>query len=788
MTLACEGLRVLDFGQGYGAIPGMILADYGADAVKVEPPGGEFFRGKPAFLQWNRGKKGVILDLKTAEGQGAAQALARRCDVVIENYRPGVASRLGIGYEELSKLNPGLVYLSISGFGRKGKYSNYKGYEGIVAAKTGQDVIQNGYRGDEPHYDAIFKCSFGASFLGLIGVLSALRAKEKFGVGQKVESSLVQANFVYSYGGIRAETPELSRRLSSVQGRDPHNVAVGYRIAQCKDGKWIQSGSSADPRIFPNMMRALGITEYFDDPRFTGGSPRFKSDEDRDYLISLIDAAYKKKTLEEWIKLFEEHDAAYGVFMTTQEFMDYPQVRHNGQVIEIEDPQVGKTDQIGPLVTFAGQTWQARGPAPLLGQHTEEVLTSVATSAESAPVPISGASNGPLPEGALNGVTILDLAAWAAAPGGPGLLADLGARVIKVEPPDGDPMGRFAGELFFRVNRGKERLAIDLKSPEGRDIIYRLVEKADVLLHNFRPGVPERLGLGYETLRKINPRLVYLYAASFGSSGPDAQRPAFDALISAMAGGEVLQAGEGNPPQQRQSTDHSALLGVAVAILLGLRARDVTGGQAQSLETTMLSGAGYLLSDDFIRYEGKPPRPVPDKGQYGLGPLYRLYRAEEDWVFLAVLTGEEWSAFCDAAGRSSWKEDQHFKTKESRSAHKEELVALLEPLFKERPARDWEEILQAQNVPCVVASETWSDFVFDAWDGGSDRAITTFTYPGVGAVRQPGQNVDLLKTPGTVGVCQTTGASTPALLAEIGYPPAQIEELRDRKIVAWAEG
>ncbi len=777
---------MLDVGQGYGAIPGMVLADYGADVIKVEPPGGESYRGKPAFPQWNRGKKGLVLNLKTKEGRGAAQALARSCDVVIENFRPGVAERLGIGYEELSKLNPGLVYLSISGFGQRGKYRGYKAYEGIVAARCGQHVIQNGYRGDEPHYDAIFKCSFGASFLGLIGILSALRAREKFGLGQKVESSMVQANFVYSYGGIRAETPELTRRLSNTQGRDPHNVGVGYRIAQCNDGKWIQSGSSADPRIFPNMMRALGITEYFEDSRFTGGAPRFKSDEDRDYLISLIDAAYKKKTLEEWIKLFEEHDAAYGVFMTTQEFMDYPQVRHNGQVIEIEDPQVGRTEQIGPLVTFAGQTWQARGPAPLLGQHTEEVLSSLATSEESAPARLSGASNGPLPDGALNGVTILDLAAWAAAPGGPGLLADLGARVIKVEPPDGDPMGRNVNELFFRVNRGKERLAVDLKSAEGKDIVYRLAEKADVLLHNFRPGVPERLGLDYETLRKINPPLVYLYAASFGSSGPDAQRPAFDALISAMAGGEVLQAGEGNPPQQRQTTDHSALLSAAVAILLGLRARDLTG-EGQYLETTMLCGAGYLLSDDFIRYEGKPPRPVPDKGQYGLGPLYRLYRAKDGWVFLAALTEEEWSHFCDAADRNAWKDDQRFKANESRSAHKEELVALLGPLFTERTAREWEEIFQAQDVPCVVASETWSDFVLDAWDGGSDRAITSFTYPEVGIVQQHGQNVDLLKTPGTAGVCQTMGASTPALLAEIGYGPEQIEELRDREIVAWAE-
>jgi len=747
MALACEGLKVLDFGQGYGAIPGMILADYGAEVIKVEPPQGEMYRSMPAFLQWNRGKKGVVLDLKTEEGRKVAQALAARSDVVIENFRPGVAERLGIGYGELSQANPSLVYLAISGFGQKGKYRNYKAYEGIVAAKTGQDVIQNGYRSDGPIYDAIFKCSYGASILGLIGVLSAVHLKDKTGAGQKVESTMVQANFVYSYSGIKADDPSLTARLSTVQGRDPHNVGPGYRISQCKDGKWIQSGSAGD------------------------------------YLLSLIDAAYKTKTLDEWMRIFNEYDAAYGTFMTTQEFMDYPQVVHNGHVIEVDDPQVGKMKQIGQLAKFGGQQWKPPAPAPRLGQHTQEVLQSLTTPAERTP---SAKTTG-LPEGALNDVTILDLSTWAAAPGGPGILADLGARVIKLEPLEGDPLGAaVVGELFFRVNRGKERVAADLKTEEGREILHKLAAKADVVVHNFRPGVEGRLGLSYETLRQINPRLVYIYATSFGSSGEDAQRPAFDALISAMAGGEVLQAGEGNGPQQRQTTDHSAMLGVAVATLLGLRARDMTG-QSQYVETTMLCSAAYLLSDDFLRYEGKPPRPVPDKGQYGLGPLYRLYRAKEGWVFLAVLTEGEWSAFCDAVGRTDLKADPRFATKEARAANREALAAVLEPLFQERTAPEWEGLLQARDVACAVADGTWPDFLFNDWDGGNEQARTTFTYPGMGRIHETGNNVDLRKTPGRVGVCQTLGASTQAVLTELGYTAEGIEDMKQRKVITWAE-
>ena len=789
MVTACAGLKVLDFSQGYGAIPGMILADYGAEVVKVEPLGGEAFRHLPAFLQWNRGKKGIALDLKSEEGRRAAQALARESDVVIENYRPGVAEKLGISYEELSRDNPRLVYLSISAFGQSGKYRNYKGYEGIVAAKSGQFVIQNGYRDDGPIYDAVFKCSFGSAILGLIGVLSAVHAREKTAAGQKVEATLLQANFVYSYGGIRFDNPEFTRTIS-VQGRDPHNTSAGYRISECADGKWIQSGN-AGAGVFTNMMRALGIDEYFTDPRFKGKGTRFEP-EDRDYLISRIDEAYKTKPLAEWIKILDEHDAAYGVFLSTQEFMDYPQIVHNGNVTEMDDPTVGKMKQIGLIASFAGDGLQPQTPAPRLGEHMQEVLANVASPSPQAPASASNPGPavddsrlGALPEGALNGVTIVDLSMWAAAPGGPAILADLGARVIKIEPMAGDPMGS-AGELFFRVTRGKERISIDLKRPEGTKILHQIVAEADALVHNFRPGVPERLALDYETLKKVNPRLVYLYAASFGSSGPDAHRPAFDPVVSAMAGGEVLQAGQGNPPQQRQTTDHSALLGVATALLLGLRARDLTG-EGQNVETTMLVSAAYLFSDDFLRYEGKPDRPVPDSGQYGLGALYRLYQASEGWVFLAAPGDGEWSALCQAVGQPGWRDDPRFSTKAARQANDEAIVALLKPLFQERSAGEWESLLQAKDVACAEASGRWTEFLFDDWDGGGAQSTTTFSQPGMGQIHQSGMNVALLGTPGNVGVLEPLGTHTRPILEDLGYSAGDIEDLKANNVINWLE-
>ena len=193
MAQACEGIKVLDFSQGMaGAIATMFLCDNGAEVIKIEPPAGDRDRARPAFLQWARGKKSVVLDLKTSEGVETAHRLARGADAVLESFRPGVADRLGIGYEALRKLNESMVYCSITGFGPKGAYRNIKGYDAVVAAKTGRMVGQNCWKRPGPMFDAIPRMSYGAAHLAVQGILAALWAREKTGRGQPVQTRLVQ--------------------------------------------------------------------------------------------------------------------------------------------------------------------------------------------------------------------------------------------------------------------------------------------------------------------------------------------------------------------------------------------------------------------------------------------------------------------------------------------------------------------------------------------------------------------------------------------------------------------
>lgn len=767
----CQGVRVLDLSSGYASIAAMVMADYGADVIRVVRPGGtDPFAAMAANLQWQRGKRLVAADLADLSGRAVVHRLASEADVVIENMRPGSAARLEVDAQTLLAANPGLVVLSITGFGPRSPLSSLKAYEGVVAAACGQFVIQNGYR-DGPIYDAVFKGAFGSAMLGLIGVLAALHHRDRTGRGQHVETSLVQSLFVYSYDGLLHPDPAKTRAMSLVQGRDPHNTSPGYRIARCKDGRWIQSGSFG-PGIFENFMRALGIDEYFLDQRFSAGVWSL-GDEDRRALVELVDAAYRTRTAQEWTRRFDEFDAAYGTFHTTEEFMDYPQVMHNGHVVAVEDPRVGPIRQVGPLACFHGSVWGPPSPAADPAGARPDTGWSARPAARAR-------REDPPPgrPGALGDVVVVDLANYAAAPGGPGLLADLGALVVKVEPPEGDPISRQPGELFIRMTRSKRRVAIDLKDRRGQDALHALVAVADVVVHNFRPGVPERLGADFETLRGVNDRLVYVYGAAFGSTGPDSRRPAFDPVISAMAGGEILQAGRGNPPQQRQTADHSALLGVGAAILLGLRERDRTG-RAVHVETTMLCSAAYLFSDDFLSYPGKPPRPLPDSGQHGLGALYRLYETSDGWVFLACVRPDEWDRLAGALG-AGLADDPRFSDPPSRAAHDDALSDRLAATMRTRSTAEWEVLLAPRDVACVRADDTWPRFLYG--DGGHPGSVdpsmvVEYQVPGVGAVRHTGAAVDLSATPATIGDLEGLGQSSVELLCAAGLDRATVEGL-----------
>ena len=798
---------MLDFSLGMpGSIATMIMSDFGAEVIKVEPPGGDPFRDWPGAVQWNRGKKSVILDLKTSEGRSKAQHLSRQCDVVVENFRPGATERLGIDYETLSAGRPDLVYCSLTGFGPKGPYARYKGYEGVVAAKSGRMMVfagQNGRQG--PNYAAVSIASHSAAMALVRGAIAALLVRDRTGQGQKVETSLIQTISTYDHtdwiiGQMRIKDAENYAEDRCV----PTGPAtIGNLATRTKDGHWLHLVNSVE-RLFHAMVHAMDLDYIYEDPRFK--TAPFLMGEDGLVLKELMLQRMQEKTLDEWMDIFvnQTSNVAAEPYMTSQEGMNHPQAVHNGHAVDIDDPVLGRTRHLGPVTLMSDTPGRPKGPAPAPGQHTQEVLSPLNGSVRKAP---ASASN-PLPRYPLEGITVLDLATVIVGPLGCSLLAELGARVIRIEPPKGDTQ-RYT-ECGLRVHRtmaGTEGMCLNLKASEGREILHKLVAKADILLHNMRPGAPERVGIGYEQVRKINPKLVYVYAAGYGSTGPHSHRPAMAPVSGAICGGALTQLGRDSlpPPEQDMtleeikemsrkldrandvSADHNASMVVSVAMLLGLYARERTG-KAQYLEPTMLGGNAYVNADDFFWYDGKPSRMLPDPEGYGLHALYRLYPVQRGWVFLACPFEKEWQALCRTIGHPDFLTDPRFATPEARQQNDASLAQELGRIFATKGPLDWEHLLTNADVACVrVEDRGMYHFYNEDPQVLENGFITEVEAPRLGTFWRHSPVIRFSHTQGKAGSGVLKGQHTRPILKELGYTEEEMASLREREVVSWEE-
>lgn len=799
MAQICEGLRVIDFSTGMpGAIATMVLSDNGAEIIKVEPPAGDPGRSEPAFRQWQRGKKSVILDLTTPEGQAKAKQLAAAADVIVESYRPGEAERLGLGYDELAKLNPRLVHCSITAFGKKGPYAQYRPYEGVIQAKAGRMMeFQQEVQRPGPAFGAVPVASWSASMLAVQGIVAALFVRHRTGRGQKVDTSILQGLSGYDMFNWLAvqkfnEYPDVFRQ--PMVGMGP---SLPYLVCVTKDGHWLQM-ANLPAHLFQAFLRATEMTEVFEAAGF-GGSGLMSNVAATTDLWELLLARIQDKTMDEWMEIMmPDLNISVEKFRTTQEAFDHPQVIDNKLFVDLDDPEVGKGDQIAPLIRFTESPSKIQGPAPRLGQHTDEVLGKLA-----APTATQSTNGHNLPAHPLEGITVLELAGFIAAPYGASLLAELGARVIKIEPLEGDPMRSIMGST--KTTQGKESIALDLKTEEGKEIFYKLVEKTDVLFHNYRPGVPERLGMDYATLAKINPKIIYLYGASYGSTGPYHLRPAFHPSFGAISGGAVRQAGRGTPPPPETPLDFEDLkrismhlakanegnpdpnssMAAGTAVMLALYHRERTG-QGQYLETSMLCTNLYVNSDDFIRYTGKPPRKEVDENLYGTGALYRLYEVKDSWLFLAAQSQEEWEALCAALGSHDLRKDARFATVASREQNDAALAQALQAILEKRSAEEWERDLTAKDIAAVRADQyRQCEFLINDPHMTETEMSALAMHPAWGQYRRFGVGVNFSLTPGVAGGGNRVGEHSRSLLKEMGYSEAEIEDLKQKAAVTW---
>jgi crotonobetainyl-CoA:carnitine CoA-transferase CaiB-like acyl-CoA transferase len=373
--LALEGVRVIDLSAYLsGPYCSMILADHGADVIKVERPGeGDEARRMPPFINgesapfmlWNRNKRSVALDLKAPHDHALCLDLVREADVFIENFKPGVAERLGLGYEALAALNPRLICCSISGFGQTGPYRARGGFDLMVQAMSGIMSV-NGPQDGPPHRVPMAIADIGAGMFAAIGILAALQARTRTGRGQHVDTSLYDA--AVSFGLYEAAhlfaTGENPPRLGQA-----HRGSAPYQIFRTSDG-WITIGANTQP-LWTKLCEVIGRRELVQDPRFGDNAARVAN---QPALATLVQEALAADTTRRWMELFEAARIPAGPVQSYTEVFADSQVNAREMVAELEHPSAGRTRTLGIPVKLSATPGALRRPAPRLGEHTEDVV------------------------------------------------------------------------------------------------------------------------------------------------------------------------------------------------------------------------------------------------------------------------------------------------------------------------------------------------------------------------------------------------------------------------------
>ena len=354
-----DGVRVVDLTSYIaGSYSAMMLADLGAAVTKVESLEGDSFRELPGFFGWNRGKRSIALNLKTLEGREIVERLAREGDVVMENWRPGVADRLGVGHEHLLEINPRLIYCSVTAFGSTGPYVDRPGFDPLLQAMGGLMTLQ-GF-GGPPQYLRTAPTDYYTAAIAAQAVLAALFARHRTGRGQRIETSLLRGVLALQ-SGIAIDYPGKPTLLRE----NPT-----YRLYQGSDAQWffVACGNQS---FWVKLCTALGMQEFADDPRFASWLLRIQNSE---ALLPIIEKRFGEKPRAEWLEILAAHDIPCAPVKTIQEFMNDPGVRHQDMVHEYDHPDVGRLRVMGQPLAFAGTPTRDPGPPPTLGQHTDQVL------------------------------------------------------------------------------------------------------------------------------------------------------------------------------------------------------------------------------------------------------------------------------------------------------------------------------------------------------------------------------------------------------------------------------
>jgi len=719
---ALAGVRVLDC-TGFVAGPycGRLLADLGADVIKVEPPEGDparsygpFPGNRPhpeksaTYIHLNTNKRGVTLDLATPPGRDAFLHLASAADVVVEDAPPGELASLGLGYEALAKDNPGLVMTSITPFGQTGPYRDLRAHhinlfnatEGKTSARRrdGRPTVGGGFLGE---YDSGLNAG--------VATLAALYASRSSGLGQHVDVSRFES------------MASLQRVDISIQRNKDH--APAYQgvsriggLVPCKDGYVVMT--VVEDHQWRSLAELIGRPEWATDPRFASREERPRRAPE---IQRAILAWAKQRTKDEIYHRGQAAKVPVGAVLSVPELLASPQLAARGFFHEVKHPGAGAHLQPGMGFQLSRSPWRAERPAPQLGEHNTDLLDRRTWERERRPAPGgqpgSDSTGAPARKSVLEGVRVVDFTwAWAGAYA-TFQLGLLGAEVIKVESLKRLDLSRtqslttgqrFAGydssTIFNDLNSNKRSLQLDLSRPEAVAIAKQLIAVSDVVAQNMRPGVMERLGLGYEELREVKPDIIMLSSSALGSTGPDRNYAGYAPVFAALGGlAHITGQASGPPVPLYGAVDLRSATMSSFAILAALNQRDATG-EGQHIDLSSVEAVAALVGHVFAEYQltGHEPRRRGNDDLY-MAPHNSYLCGGGEWITIAVETDAEWQSLCTAMGRPLWTDDARFAARGSRWRNRRALDQFVEGWTKDRGAAETAALLQRAGIsatPC----------------------------------------------------------------------------------------
>jgi crotonobetainyl-CoA:carnitine CoA-transferase CaiB-like acyl-CoA transferase len=619
-----RGIRIVDATTGLaGPVATRLLAEVGAEVIKIEPPAGDPVRKKQpaAFATWNRSKRGAVIDLTTPEGIASLYELLAEADVFVHELTPQRAAAVGLDDASLTRRYPQLVVTAVTAYPADHVDAERTDDELLVQARSGIMDEQLGHR-PGPVVLRFPIANWPTAYLAAVGIVVRLMVRSATGRAGIAHTSLFQGLMAeLAIVWHRAERPSDQMRVKIPLPRDRAFPAI--TLFECGDGIWIQTlGGFMENPLVIETIAMLG-EEYIVVP--FGALP---TPEQREVWVRM----FRSRPSSEWITAFNEGDVPAELVRSLGEILLDPGSKLNGYVVELDDPVWGHVVQAATPFHLTPAA-SVSGPAPALDGPS-------ATTWEGSHVAASGAD--PYPAQPLAGLKVLDLGMFLAGPFAPMLLADLGADVIKLEPPTGDRM-RTSELMFVACQRGKRSVALDLRAPEGREAFEALVRWADVVHHNLRMPAARTLGVDEESLRKINPDLIYCHVSSYGTTGPRADWPGYDPVAQAASGFMLEGAGEGNPPMWTRfgMMDHQAALSSLLPTLLALFHFRETG-KAGRVDASLLGAAAMVNSETMVLTDGTfADVPHLDRDQRLLAPGRGIYQAADGWLAVSVRDDDE---------------------------------------------------------------------------------------------------------------------------------------------------